>query len=584
MPPFRRPPFLYTAALGLAGWGALAVALVRGHLEPDALSLAFPGFLVVVLAARSLAFRIGATVLSLDSAFYVAAAVGIGPVAGGLLVALALTLDAAVRRRAEAPAGLIERAAFALYLGGMSGGLLYAMASLLPAGVVSARAEVDTIVRVLVLGVAFLLVHNLIQGVRHRLDGGDPVWFIREQALPGVVAEGSLLPLGAVVALLHRGAQPGGLVLLCGTYLLVNLIFNRLARASHGWRRRIRELEQLDHAAQELARSIELPEVIATVCREVAQALPNATAVALVHRGAERDPDAYVVDGLVDGARAVRGQLPRSAGLVAQVVERLTPVAIEDVAAAGAGPTPLGAVAGSWLGVPIFIQGACEGALAVECSSPGAFDRSDQRVLASLALQVGAALGNAHLYAMAMHDGLTGLFVRRYFDARVDEEIARARRYGHPFAIVMIDIDDFKRMNDSHGHLVGDRALREVAAAIRDELRTVDIAARYGGEELALILPRTELVAALGLAERVRARVADCAITLDDGRVVRLTASFGVAAFPDSGADSAASLVKRADQALYRAKRAGKDRCELAWPDDSDDSYPSYPAAPPSIH
>ena len=169
-----------------------------------------------------------------------------------------------------------------------------------------------------------------------------------------------------------------------------------------------------------------------------------------------------------------------------------------------------------------------------------------------------------------MVDGLTGLFVRRYFDARVDEEIERARRYGQAFAVVMIDIDDFKHLNDTHGHLIGDRVLREVAAAVKGELRGVDTAARYGGEELVIILPRTELVAAFALAERVRARIADRRIAVGaDGPVLSVTASFGIAAYPDSGLGSAEDLVRRADRALYRAKRSGKNRVELYWADDS---------------
>ena len=96
-----------------------------------------------------------------------------------------------------------------------------------------------------------------------------------------------------------------------------------------------------------------------------------------------------------------------------------------------------------------------------------------------------------------MVDGLTGLFMRRYFDARIEEEIERSKRYGTPFSVVMMDVDDFKKLNDEHGHLIGDRVLRSIAHVVKSQMRGVDTAARYGGEEIALILPRTEMVVCL---------------------------------------------------------------------------------------
>jgi diguanylate cyclase (GGDEF)-like protein len=334
----------------------------------------------------------------------------------------------------------------------------------------------------------------------------------------------------------------------------------------------MRELEQLDHAARELARSIELPHVVATVARQVAQAIPAAETIALIHRGAERETDGFVVDAYDREHDAFsRVAIARGDGAAGRVVATLAPLAIDDLADCDVdlGPTGTEGVR-AWLGVPLFVADACEGVLAVQSRTAAAFTASDQRLLASLALQVGAALQNAHLYTMAMVDGLTGLFVRRYFDARVDEEIERARRYSQAFSVVMIDIDDFKHLNDTHGHLIGDRVLREVAAAVKGELRGVDTAARYGGEELVIILPRTELVAAFALAERVRARIADRRIAVGpDGPVLSVSASFGIAAYPDSGLGSAEDLVRRADRALYRAKRSGKNRVELYWADDS---------------
>lgn len=575
------PQLVFTLAIGLAGWIALGASGLGSALAGGAQGpIGFLAFLAVTLAARAMAFRIGASVLSLDSALYVAAAVALGPVATGELVAIALTADAVARwliaeRRAPVRPSpdRADRLAYALYFGGMTGALIALIAWLLePLATLAIDPELRLCLRVAAIGLALLVAHNAVQGLRQRLAGRPFGRFLVDTAAPGIIAEITLLPLAAVLALLYTTDRLIGFALLCSTYLLVNLIFNRLARASAGWHARIRELELLDHSARELARSIELPHVVATVAREAVTAIPAAETVALVHRGAERDPERFVVDAY-DRERDhfARLSIARGEGASGRVVATLAPVSIADLPRSDVDVGP-GGTEGvrSWLGVPIFVHGECEGVLAVQSTRAGAFTSADQRLLASLALQVGGALQNAHLYTMAMVDGLTGLFVRRYFDARVDEEIERARRFNHPFAVVMMDIDDFKRLNDSHGHLVGDRVLREVAAVVKSEMRGVDTAARYGGEELVIILPRTELVAALALAERIRSTLAERRIAVGpDGPVLAVTASFGIAAYPESGLGVAEDLVRRADRALYRAKRTGKNRVELYWADDS---------------
>jgi len=146
----------------------------------------------------------------------------------------------------------------------------------------------------------------------------------------------------------------------------------------------------------------------------------------------------------------------------------------------------------------------------------------------------------------------------------------------------MIDVDDFKNLNDEHGHLIGDRVLRTIASTIKSQMRGVDTAARYGGEEIALILPRTEMVAAYNVGERIRTAVAEQRVTTDSDppKVLGVTASFGIASYPESGAESGEDLVRRADRALYRAKRTGKNRVELFW---SDEAVPLRPAVAPEI-
>lgn len=162
------------------------------------------------------------------------------------------------------------------------------------------------------------------------------------------------------------------------------------------------------------------------------------------------------------------------------------------------------------------------------------------------------------LQCLATHDELTGLFNRRELNARLDEEIRLAARYGQPFGLLMVDIDHFKRINDEHGHHVGDIVLRAVADTLRKTLRETDLAARFGGEEFTVVLPQTRLDAAERMAERLRAAIAAEPVPLDDGRHVALTVSIGVAASPEHG-DKVDDLMKAADRALYAAKEAGRD-------------------------
>ena len=158
----------------------------------------------------------------------------------------------------------------------------------------------------------------------------------------------------------------------------------------------------------------------------------------------------------------------------------------------------------------------------------------------------------------AERDELTGLANRRTLDERLGEEVDRARRYDTHVTLVLIDIDDFKRVNDRHGHQCGDDVLRVVGAVLSQSLRELDLAARYGGEEFALVLPGTVVEGARRVAEKIRVAVAAVEIPAPSSERIRVTASFGMAEFP--AFQSVAELIAEADRCLYEAKRHGKNR------------------------
>ena len=191
------------------------------------------------------------------------------------------------------------------------------------------------------------------------------------------------------------------------------------------------------------------------------------------------------------------------------------------------------------------------------------FDDEEKELLIAFATTAAIAIHNARLYRtieeQAVRDGLTGLFNHRAFYDRLAAELVRSRRYGHAVGLLMLDIDDFKRFNDRHGHQAGDEVLRGVARILLTELRRdVDAACRYGGEEFAVILPDTPL-GARAVAERLRRKISAATFTFGDDDVDTVTVSVGATTFPGP-ADSVDELVTSADRALYAAKAAGKDQ------------------------
>jgi len=169
----------------------------------------------------------------------------------------------------------------------------------------------------------------------------------------------------------------------------------------------------------------------------------------------------------------------------------------------------------------------------------------------------------AELRRLATRDALTGLLNRRELNRVLEEETDRATRFDRRLSLVLLDLDHFKSVNDQHGHPAGDAVLKEIARRIQAEVREVDRVARYGGEELAMVLIELNHPAAMAVAERLLAVVRQAPVPLEDGGTLAVTASAGVATLPDA-AGTVRELIERADRALYAAKLAGRDRVAAA--------------------
>jgi diguanylate cyclase (GGDEF)-like protein len=198
----------------------------------------------------------------------------------------------------------------------------------------------------------------------------------------------------------------------------------------------------------------------------------------------------------------------------------------------------------------------------------------------ALAWVLARALTRLHqrVAEQAVTDPLTGLWNRRYMAQTLDREVSRALRFGHPISLIIADVDDFKRINDIQGHMQGDIVLEKVAGVVRDATRLIDVAARFGGDELAITLVETGREGAALLAERLGERMKEVRVPIkDNGGSMRVTLSVGVATIPDSAHDLV-SLIDGADRALLRAKRAGKNQIRTApatRPGDGGDMGPS---------
>lgn len=177
----------------------------------------------------------------------------------------------------------------------------------------------------------------------------------------------------------------------------------------------------------------------------------------------------------------------------------------------------------------------------------------------------GLAMENVNLKKLAITDGLTGLFVYRYFELRLNSELTHAKRYGLTFSLVIMDIDHFKKINDTFGHEIGNVVLRQLASLLRKESRKSDVVCRYGGEEFCVILINTPSEGALIYAEKMRRLIEELRFPEKEG--LKVTASFGIASFPQVNSPTIKELITAADTALYNAKSSGRNQCVVFQPE-----------------
>jgi diguanylate cyclase (GGDEF)-like protein len=550
--------------LAFASAGYLALELHRNHaalIEAPLLPLAL--MLAAALAAYLGSMRAGSPAVRL-SCIFVIAGILLLPAPAGLLIAIA----ALAVGRGAGVAGLYDKgipafvaAAAAVALAQLNNWQIWPAVS------------ADTFDALLRGAIAFCIIQLSSMALSFLLYAEKRHWSrkAKRALLRCVLLEMLNIPAAWMLAgLLARtlwvqAAVLGGLVL-AGEYTLLRLAstLGALKDSRDALASRMSELETLHAIGREVLSSMEPARVFAVIEREcrkiidvdyfyIALAEPDSSQISAVYRHRRE-------------SAAERAPLALKGGLASLVAREKRGVRIDDLRNCQ-DRTLLddGIVEGSHrsaMAVPLVVEERVTGVLAVHSNRAGVYDDHKLSVLTTVAQQAAVAIENARHYKIATVDSLTGFQLRDPFFKRLNEEYRRASRYGGRFSLLMIDLDQFKEINDHNGHLGGDRYLQSVSSTIREQLRSADIPCRYGGDEFCMLLPETDLAGAQTIAERIRVAVARH-IAGFEGAALRTTASIGIASYPEHGAPDARSLLRLADEALYRAKSAGRD-CVVA--------------------
>jgi diguanylate cyclase (GGDEF)-like protein len=316
------------------------------------------------------------------------------------------------------------------------------------------------------------------------------------------------------------------------------------------------ELDALKKLSLNLTSSLDLQTVLDAVVTEALRLVRNSRAAAIFLYTGKRLEFGAALDS--QGVRNQPRSMPRPNGLHNTVARNGARIIIEDrerhplYADAGTDAS------GSIIGIPLRTSESIVGVMSLSKSTRGGFTPSELRLLELLADQASIAIANASLHKavsqQAYSDTVTGLANRRALDDRLEQEVATARRTGGYFSVIMMDVDGFKRVNDAYGHTVGDQVLRTFFNYLAIGLRATDFLARYGGDELTLILTQTDPPGARLVVEKVLDSVKRFHFDAPNGTQIRLGLSCGIAGFP-THANTAANLLRAADEALYRAKK-----------------------------
>jgi diguanylate cyclase (GGDEF)-like protein len=339
-------------------------------------------------------------------------------------------------------------------------------------------------------------------------------------------------------------------------------ILNVSSQRTQELERANQKIETIYQASSSMAKLMTLEQIIEKILSIVQQVLSYRNFSILLLSGEE---DALELKAKIEGGKTIRydqTQRFNLTGVWGEVVRNATAERVVDVQTDPREVLAEKKEARSQLSVPIVVGGKVFGILNAESQQVGYFLDQDQKILTILAIQAALAIENFQLHSkteeLTILDELTQAYNFRYFKNKLDEEFKRAKRYNQPLSLIMMDIDWFKRCNDTYGHRFGNVVLKELVKTCDKCVRDVDVVCRYGGEEFVVILPQTNKDDAKIIAERIRQSFGQLLVEMDKIKT-RNTVSLGVATCPED-ADEPEQLIEKVDQALYQAKGQGKNR------------------------
>jgi diguanylate cyclase (GGDEF)-like protein len=528
-----------------------------GHAQSGVGSAAFIYMFVLMIAARYMSFSLGRANFSLDTPILVAAVFHMGPLPAAILILTSQMIYDFTQLLRNQPPFDSEHGFVALFFRllfspsvtafiAFSFGTYFELTpvnstEMLPAEFLSLTGKVFSVT------VCFVVIQYPVVLYAYWLEGRALKTLTKETAIPAMSAELALAPAAVLFVWTLQKNNLFPFLLLGATYLVIADIFNRLARARKKTLNTMAQQERMIQIGERVFAVLSYRQVnrhlVDAIHEEIQNAEMSITGIwdeeegrfimsAKTEAGVQKDPDIPHLQQLIDLA-----------------IQARTPTVFESRAGNKEIVLPV---------VPFVLGEQPEGFIAVVLpkeegrSRNGAGDRAlgKLRRLASIA---GIAMHNARLYRLATLDGLTGLYVRRFFDRRYSEEISRARRYGKDLSLLLIDLDDFKIVNDTYGHQVGDRVLQAVSNTIQQNVRTADVPCRFGGDEFVVLLPETNLEGASEFAHRLNQKLEGISL-LQNGQLIRFTTSIGVTAYEPCRTTEVPDLVKEADEALYDAK------------------------------
>ena len=329
------------------------------------------------------------------------------------------------------------------------------------------------------------------------------------------------------------------------------------------------ELKTLRNLSKRLSSNLDLRATLRTIVSDAMKLQENPRTAHIFLYDEEKDQIIFGAAMDETGMKEESFSKPRQNGLTYQVARKGEWIIITDMRSDPIYEDAPAEWTGSIVGIPLKVAERIVGVMNISRAEIGEFSEANLRLLELLAEQAAIAISNARLHALvsreAKSDTMTGLPNRRALDERMEEEISTAHRTGYPFVVVMMDLDGFKGVNDTYGHPVGDQVLRTVFNYLNIGIRNNDFLARYGGDELTLLLTKSDLSVARIVTDKLLKRLSEFVFLLPDGKNVELGMSGGIALYPLHGR-TPAELLRAADQALYRAKKYNRGAFELAKP------------------